>query len=105
MFGKTDVGDFENSLPSWISDHLGERSCMEYEVTQLPSSHREDPPSLKGSLLAALPPPTEKEANTMTQGELDRLRESCSFPSSILIKLLKVDKTIASTRSREVAFY
>ena len=41
----------------------------------------------------------------MSQGELDRLRELFSFPSSIQIRLLEVDETIASTRPGEVAFY
>ncbi|GFS32283.1 hypothetical protein Acr_00g0021730 [Actinidia rufa] len=41
----------------------------------------------------------------MTQGELDRLRESHSFPQSIQIRLPEVDETIVFTRSGEVAFY
>ena len=41
----------------------------------------------------------------MTQGELDHLRESCSFPSEIQIRLPEADETIASTRLGEVAFY
>ena len=41
----------------------------------------------------------------MTQGDLDRLRESCSFLDGIQAKLPKDDETIVSTRSGEVAFY
>ncbi|GFZ02251.1 hypothetical protein Acr_15g0008590 [Actinidia rufa] len=45
------------------------------------------------------------ETNIMTQGELDRLKKSCSFPSGIQIRLPEADETIASTRPGEVAFY
>ncbi|GFY82854.1 hypothetical protein Acr_02g0010940 [Actinidia rufa] len=41
----------------------------------------------------------------MTQGELDRLRESCSFSSSIQIRLPEADETILSPRPGEVAVY
>ncbi|GFS38022.1 hypothetical protein Acr_00g0055190 [Actinidia rufa] len=40
----------------------------------------------------------------MIQGELNRLRESYSFPAGIQIRLPKVDETIMSTRQSEVAF-
>ncbi|GFY95598.1 hypothetical protein Acr_10g0009830 [Actinidia rufa] len=50
-------------------------------------------------------PLLERETNTMTQGELDRLRKSCSIPSRIHIRLPEADKTIAFTRLGEVAFY
>ena len=50
-------------------------------------------------------PPLERETNTMTQGELNRLRESCSIPSGTQIRLLKVDKTIAFTHLDKVTFY
>ncbi|GFY91037.1 hypothetical protein Acr_07g0012330 [Actinidia rufa] len=49
-------------------------------------------------------PPLEKETNIMTQGELDRLQESHSFPSGIQTRLLKADETIVSTSPSEVAF-
>ena len=53
------------------------------KVTQLPSSPREDPlsPEVRPSVDAL--PLFERETNTMSQGELDRLRVSFSFPSSI----------------------
>ncbi|GFZ14743.1 hypothetical protein Acr_24g0009330 [Actinidia rufa] len=41
----------------------------------------------------------------MTQGELDRLQESCSFPVRIQIRLPKVDETITSARLGDVIFY
>ena len=47
---------------------------MSAEVTQLPFSPSEDPPSPKGSLLVDIRSPLEREVNTMTQGEIDRLR-------------------------------
>ncbi|GFZ03476.1 hypothetical protein Acr_16g0001000 [Actinidia rufa] len=75
MSDNVEVEDLENMLPYWISDHLGEISYMTTEI------------------------------NTITQGELDRLRKSCSFPSGIQIRLLEVDETIASTRLGDVAFY
>ena len=52
MSGRSDVEDIENlgdSLPSWISDHLGEKTYMADEVNQLPlpppkeSSPRDEP--------------------------------------------------------------
>ncbi|GFS32018.1 hypothetical protein Acr_00g0020440 [Actinidia rufa] len=72
---------------------------MADKVTRLPSSPREDLPSPEGSPSIDAPPPLERETNTMTHGELDHLRESCSFPSSIQIRLPEVDKTIMSTCS------
>ena len=51
MSGKADVEDLEKSIPSWISEHIGEKSYMSVELTQLLSSPREGPPSLEGSLL------------------------------------------------------
>ena len=50
-------------------------------------------------------PPPEREINTMTQDDLDRLRESCSFLAGIQTRLLEDDETIVSTRQGEVAFY
>ena len=50
-------------------------------------------------------PPLERETNIMTQYELDRLWESCSFPARIQTRLPEADETIASTSSGEVAFY
>ena len=51
MFDKVEVRDLENTLPSWICDHLGEQSYMTTEVTQYPSFPREDPSDNEGSPL------------------------------------------------------
>ncbi|GFZ03502.1 hypothetical protein Acr_16g0001260 [Actinidia rufa] len=73
------------------------------KVTQLPFSPREDPPSPEGSPSVDTRPPLERETNTLTQGELDHLRESCSFPAGIQIRLPELDKTVMSTRPGEFA--
>ncbi|GFZ04977.1 hypothetical protein Acr_17g0005490 [Actinidia rufa] len=78
---------------------------MADEVAQLPSSPREDPPSLEASLSVTTPPSIERETNIMTKDELDSLIESFSFHSSVQIRLPEEDETIASTHSGEVAFY
>ena len=104
MSNNADVGDLENTLPSWISEHLGKKSYMTIKVTQLPSSPRKESSDSDGSSSIDTRPPPEKETNTMTQGEQDHLRESCSFPAGIQIRLLEVDETIMSTRLSEVAF-
>ena len=75
MSNSADIGDLENledSLPSWIYEHLGEKSYMIDEVNQLLSSppeesplrdnssdHKEDPEMSTSS-------PFEKEINVMT---------------------------------------
>ena len=87
MSSKADVGDLENFVPFWISDHLGEKSYMADEVTQLPSSHRKNTPSPEVRPLANDLPLIESKTNTMSQGELDHLIELFSFPSGIQIKL------------------
>ena len=81
MSGEVTEDDLENSLPSWISDHLGERSYMEEVVNEYPSSPKKDSPGNDGDPLMDIRPPPERETNTMTQGELDHLREPCSFPA------------------------
>ncbi|GFY81052.1 hypothetical protein Acr_01g0008610 [Actinidia rufa] len=79
---------------------------MDDVITQLPSSPREDPLSPECSPSVATPPPIEREINIMTQGELDCLRESYSFPPlSIQIRLPEVNENIASTCLGEVSFY
>ena len=56
MSSKVDVGDLENFLPSWISDHLGEKSYMADKVNQLALSPRKDSSSFKNSpLIVPLP--------------------------------------------------
>ena len=78
---------------------------MADEITQLPSSLRKDTPSLEVRPSADDLPPIERETNTMSQGELDCLKELFSFPSIFQIRLPKADETIASTHPSRVAFY
>ena len=78
---------------------------MTDEVTQLPSSPRKDTPSPEVRPLADDLPSIERETNTISQDEMDHLRELFFFPSNIQIKLLDVDKTTVSTRLGEVAIY
>ncbi|GFY86457.1 hypothetical protein Acr_05g0000960 [Actinidia rufa] len=78
---------------------------MANEVSQLPASPLENPPSTEASPSVATPSLIERETNIMTQEELDRFRESYSLPPSVQIRLPEDDKTIASTRPSKVAFY
>ena len=48
MSGNSDVGNLENTLPSWIFDHLGEKSYMMDEVNQLSSSPKVESPDNEG---------------------------------------------------------
>ena len=105
MSNKAGVRDFQNSLLSWISDHLGEKSYMADEVTQLPSSPRENPSNPEGSPSVVLAFQIEKETKIRTQGDLDCLKESFSFPLNIQIRLPEADDTIVSAYPSEVAFY
>ena len=79
MSGNGDVGNLENSLPSWISDHLGQKSYMMDEVNQLPFSLRvetfDNPVDNR--------PTPKREIKIITQGDLYGLRESCSFLTGI----------------------
>ena len=68
MSSNVDVRDLENTLPTWILDHLGEWSYMTTEVTQYPSSHREDSFDNEGSPSIDTRPTPERDTNIMTQG-------------------------------------
>ncbi|GFY90255.1 hypothetical protein Acr_07g0004520 [Actinidia rufa] len=74
MFTKINLGgeEFVQSLPSWISDHLGAKSYID-ETSQSPSSPPPNSPKMDTSSLA-------KEGNVMTQAELDKLGSTYSFP-------------------------
>ncbi|GFY95697.1 hypothetical protein Acr_11g0000030 [Actinidia rufa] len=83
MSSKTILGneESEQSLPSWISDHLGGRSYID-ETNQSPSflpvlttSPKMDTSSLN------------KESNVMSQAELDNLGATYSFPHGSLYSL------------------
>ena len=64
----------------------------------------EDLHSPRGNPLVANPFSIDLGTNIMTTDELDSLKESCYFPSNVQIRMPEEGKTIASTRSGEVAF-
>ncbi|GFS31526.1 hypothetical protein Acr_00g0017870 [Actinidia rufa] len=99
----TRSGDLD-SLPSWVSDHLGEGSSfMTDEINQSPSSPMEGSP--EESPLIAIHPSIEEKTNIMTLEELNALRDTYSFPSGVQIRLPDEGETITSTYPGEVAFY
>ncbi|GFS40521.1 hypothetical protein Acr_00g0069090 [Actinidia rufa] len=99
----TRSGDLD-SLPSWISDHLGEGSSfMTDELNQSPTSPMEGSP--EESHLIAIHPSVEEKTNIMTLEELNALRDTYSFPSGVQIRLPDEGENITSTRPSEVAFY
>ena len=84
-----------------MMDEVNQLSSSPLEESPLqddPSNHGKNPEIDKQ-------PPLEREVNIMTQGDLDRLRESRSFPLGIQARLPKDDETIVSTCLGEVAFY
>ncbi|GFZ04566.1 hypothetical protein Acr_17g0001380 [Actinidia rufa] len=98
MSSKTNLGgeESEQSLPSWISDHLGAKSYID-ETSQSPSCPPNSPKMDTSSLT--------KEGNVMTQAELDKLGSTYSFPSGIRLRIPGDGETILSARQGEVAFY
>ncbi|GFY81103.1 hypothetical protein Acr_01g0009120 [Actinidia rufa] len=99
----TRSGDLD-SLPSWVSDHLGEGSSfMTGEINQSPSSPMEGSP--KESPLIAVHPSVEEKTNIMTLEELNALRDAYSFPSGVQVRLPDEGEIITFTRPSEVAFY
>ena len=78
---------------------------MTDEVNQLPSSPFEESPIRDDSFDMATRTPLEKELNVMIQGDLDRLRETYSFPVGIQARISEEGETILSTCLGEVAFY
>ncbi|GFY85222.1 hypothetical protein Acr_03g0019960 [Actinidia rufa] len=99
MFSKTNLGgeESEQSLPSWISDHLGAKSYID-ETSQSPSFLPTNSPKMDTSSLT-------KEGNAMSQAELDKLGSTYSFPSRIRLRIPGDGETILSARQGEVAFY
>ncbi|GFS41680.1 hypothetical protein Acr_00g0075760 [Actinidia rufa] len=89
----------EQSLPSWISDHLGGKSYID-ETNQSPSL----PPVLTNSPKMDTSSLT-KENNVMSQAELDNLGATYSFPPRVLLRIPGDGETILSARQGEVAFY
>ena len=77
MSHRSKVSPTLDSLPSWISDHLGEGSSyITDEVRQSPRSPMEDPSIAEVAPLGDVHPSVTKEHNTMTSEELDLLRET-----------------------------
>ena len=96
MSRRVNVGNLENlenSLLSWIFEHLEEKSYMTDEVNQLPSSPFEESPIRDDSFDNKEDPEMatrtsfEKELNFMAQGDLDRLRETYSFSIRIQARI------------------
>ena len=84
---KVSPSDLE-SLPSWVSDHLGEGSSyITDEVRQSPRSPMEDPSAPEVAPLGEVHPSVGKEHNIMTPEELDLLRETYSFPQGVQLRL------------------
>ncbi|GFZ15786.1 hypothetical protein Acr_25g0001950 [Actinidia rufa] len=82
-----------DSLPSWVSNHLGEGSpYMTDEVNQSPSLPMEGSP--EESPLVAVHPSVEEKTNIMTLEELDALRDTYSFPSGVQIRLPDEGETL-----------
>ena len=105
MYSRTDLGDLENFLPSWKSEHVGKKSYMADKVSIVPSLPRRDFSSSEGSPPGIPLSSLEKEDNIMTPDDLDCLRESCIILSAIQIRLPKAGETIGSARLGEVASY
>ncbi|PSS07223.1 Glyceraldehyde-3-phosphate dehydrogenase, testis-specific like [Actinidia chinensis var. chinensis] len=93
-------GEFGQSLPSWISDHLGGKSYITDKANWSPSllTKQTAHPEMDTSSLT-------KETNVMSQTDLDKLREKYSFPSRIQLKIPGEGETILSIREGEVTFY
>ncbi|GFZ18436.1 hypothetical protein Acr_27g0001750 [Actinidia rufa] len=101
MSSKTILGneESEQSLPFWISDHLGGKSYID-ETNQSPSFPLvlTNSPKMDTSSLT-------KENNVMSQAELDNLGATYSFPSRVRLRIPEDGETILSARQGEVAFY
>ncbi|GFS32437.1 hypothetical protein Acr_00g0022790 [Actinidia rufa] len=91
-----EISTYPALITSYSPKSFREQSYMTTKVTQYPSSLRVDSSDNEGSPSVDTRPPPEKETNIMTQGELDRFRESCSFPVGIQIRLPEADETIGS---------
>ncbi|GFZ19886.1 RING/FYVE/PHD zinc finger superfamily protein [Actinidia rufa] len=99
MSSKTILGneESEQSLPSWISDHLGGRSYID-ETNQSPSL----PPVLTNSPKMDTSS-LNKESNVMSQAELDNLGATYSFPPGVRLRIPGDGETILSARQGELS--
>ncbi|GFZ11316.1 hypothetical protein Acr_22g0007140 [Actinidia rufa] len=100
MSFNTNLGgeESEQSLPSWISDHLGAKSYID-ETTQSTSS----PIPTNSSKMDTSS--LTKESNVMSQADLDNLGTTYSFPQGVRLRIPGDGETILSARQGEVAFY
>ncbi|GFZ11319.1 hypothetical protein Acr_22g0007170 [Actinidia rufa] len=100
MSFNTNLGgeESEQSLPSWISDHLGAKSYID-ETTQSTSS----PIPTNSSKMDTSS--LTKESNVMSQVDLDNLGTTYSFPQGVRLRIPGDGETILSARQGEVAFY
>ncbi|GFZ10873.1 hypothetical protein Acr_22g0002710 [Actinidia rufa] len=101
MSFNTNLGgeESEQSLPSWISDHLGAKTYID-ETNQSTSS---PPIPINSSKMDTSS--LNKESNVMSQAELDNLGTTYSFPQGVRLRIPGDGETILSTRQGEVAFY
>ncbi|GFS35086.1 hypothetical protein Acr_00g0037720 [Actinidia rufa] len=98
MSFNTNLGgeESEQSLPSWISDHLGAKSYID-ETTQYTSS------SIPTSSLSMDTSSLTKESNVMSQVDLDNLGTTYSFPPGVRLRIPGDGETILSARQGEFA--
>ncbi|GFZ03259.1 hypothetical protein Acr_15g0018670 [Actinidia rufa] len=101
MSFNTNLGgkESEQSLPSWISDHLGAKSYID-ETNQSTSS-----PPIPTNSSKMDTSSLNKESNVMSQAELDNLGTTYSFPQRVRLRIPRDGETILSARQGEVAFY
>ncbi|GFY85846.1 hypothetical protein Acr_04g0005840 [Actinidia rufa] len=101
MSFNTNLGgeESEQSLPSWISDHLGAKSYI--DVTNQSTSSPPIPTNSSKMDISSL----NKESNVMSQAELDNLGTTYSFPQGVRLRIPGDGETILSARQFEVAFY
>ncbi|GFZ10876.1 hypothetical protein Acr_22g0002740 [Actinidia rufa] len=101
MSFNTNLGgeESEQSLPSWISDHLGAKSYID-ETNQSTSS-----PPIPTNSSKMDTSSLNKESNVMSQVDLDNLGTTCSFPQGVRLRIPGDGETILSARQGKVAFY
>ncbi|GFZ14709.1 hypothetical protein Acr_24g0008990 [Actinidia rufa] len=100
MSFNTNLGgeESEQSLPSWISDHLGAKSYI--DETNQPTSSLIPTNSSKMDTSSLT-----KESNVMSQADLYNLGTTYSFPQGVRLRIPGDGETILSARQGEVAFY
>ncbi|GFY87786.1 hypothetical protein Acr_05g0014250 [Actinidia rufa] len=101
MSFNTNLGgeESEQSLPSWISDHLGAKSYID-ETNQSTSS-----PPIPTNSSKMDTSSLNKESNIMSQAELDKLGTTYSFPQGVRLRIPGDGETILSARQGERCLY